>query len=139
MITIQKFKKNEVNYILKWFANPDNRRYQNTKIIDLEKAKKLIATTKNKKVFCIKLNEVPIGYCMIKGLPKNPEIGITIDKKFWGQGFGKEAMFLLENEARKIGINKIGLIVKKKNQRAINLYKKLKYKDSFIIMEKELN
>jgi RimJ/RimL family protein N-acetyltransferase len=139
MITIKKFKNEDVDYILRWFANGNNRKFQRTKIIDREGALKLVTSSADKIVYCIFLDQEPIGYAMIKGIPDKPQIGINIDEPFWGKGYGFEAMQLLEKEAKDKGCRKISLLVNEQNLRAINLYKKLNYTDTNLkLMEKEI-
>jgi ribosomal protein S18 acetylase RimI-like enzyme len=66
--------------------------------------------------------------------------GMIIDKPFQGQGFGQEAMKLIKQEAKKIGIKKLLLEVESKNFKAINLYVGFGFKATrrFIEMEKKI-
>lgn len=130
MIRIEPFSDGNVPDLLRWFANPANRRFQITKLIDKEKARKLITSTPTKKVYCIKLDRQPIGYCMLKRLDSLPEVGINIDQPHWGKGYGKEALKLLEQEAKQLGIAKLYLRVFRDNLRAIRLYENAGYIDS---------
>ena len=139
MITIKKFKNEDVDYILRWFANGNNRKFQKTKTINREGALKLIASSDDKIVYGIFLDQELIGYAMLKGVPEKPQIGINIDEPFWGRGYGFEAMQRLEKEAKKKGCHKLSLLVDERNLRAINLYKKLNYIDTSLkLMEKEI-
>lgn len=139
MITIKQFNKEDVDYILRWFSNENNRKFQKTKKIDLEGAYKLIEPSDDKIVYCILLDDQPIGYAMLKDLPRKTSLGITIDEPFWGKGYGFEAVKLLEIEAKKRGCDKISLLVHKNNQRALNLYKKLGYFDTDLkLLEKDI-
>lgn len=139
MITIKQFDNKDVDYILRWFSNENNRKFQKTKKIDLEGAYKLIAPSIDKIVYCIFLDNQPIGYAMLKDFPEKTSIGINIDEAFWGKGYGFETMKLLEEEAKNRGCHRISLLVHKDNQRALNLYKKLDYNDTdFKLMEKDI-
>lgn len=138
MITLELFKPLHSPFIIKWFENPNNRLYQNTKRIDKKSAKELIRSDCNRKVYLIKNDDKPIGYCMIKDIKTNPKVGITIDEPYWGNGYGKEAMKILEKKARKMGIKRLGLLVRIKNKRAIRMYRKLGYEITNYVMEKEL-
>lgn len=139
MITIKQFNKEDVGYIIRWFSNENNRKFQKTKKIDLKGAYKLIASSDDKIVYCILLDDQPIGYAMLKGLPEKASVGITIDEPFWGKGYGFEVMKLVEVEAKKRGCRKISLLVHKDNQRALSLYKKLGYSDTDLkLLEKDI-
>jgi RimJ/RimL family protein N-acetyltransferase len=138
MIILEKFLKKDVGLILKWFENPNNRFFQNTKSINQEKAEELIQSDDNKKVFLIKLNKEPIGYCMLKDILSSAKVGIAIDEPFWGKGYGKEAMKLLEKEAIDLGVTNLGLMVRIQNTRAVRLYEGLGYEKTNFIMEKSL-
>ncbi len=139
MITLQKFTINYIPYLLKWFANKNNRKYMHTQTITLSGAKKLIASNKNKKCYIIKKDHTPIGYCMLKDINTYPKIGIMIDEKYQSLGFGYKAMKLLHKKAIKYKCKNIGLMVHIKNKKAINLYKKLGYEQTHYIMNKQLD
>ncbi|MCF7930585.1 MAG: GNAT family N-acetyltransferase [Acholeplasmataceae bacterium] len=62
----------------------------------------------------------------------------SIDENFRGQGFGKKAIELIENEAKKHGIKKLSLHVFGHNFVAISLYKKLGYEIYSMNMSKEI-
>ena len=139
MITIKQFDKNDVDYILRWFANGKNREFQKTKTIDREGAFKLIESSDNRIVYCIYLDQEPIGYAMLKGIPDKIQVVINIDEPFWGKGYGFEVMELLEKAAKEKGCRKISLMVDERNLRAVNLYQKLNYTDTHLkLMEKEI-
>jgi RimJ/RimL family protein N-acetyltransferase len=127
MIELEIFKKNNLPDLLLWFSNQNNRRFQITKKINLVKAKKLIKTDDRKIVYCIKLNNKAIGYCMLKNLQNQPEIGINIDENYWGKGYGKQVLIILESKVRKLNYRKLSLWVFKDNLRAINLYRNAGY------------
>jgi RimJ/RimL family protein N-acetyltransferase len=55
------------------------------------------------------------------------------DKKYWGQGYGSEAIKLLLEEAKKMLIAKIYLEVRPDNVRAIRSYEKCGFKKEKII------
>ena len=72
-----------------------------------------------------------IGYCGIKNITvNNCEVFIVIlDNNYYKKGFGKESFECLINYAKKKFINKkIYLNVKKNNEIAIKMYKKLNFK-----------
>lgn len=52
---------------------------------------------------------------------------VYLDEKYRGQGFGKQALYLLENELREKGTDEIKLYVFAHNQAAFGLYKGMGY------------
>lgn len=52
------------------------------------------------------------------------ELGITVDKNWWGKGIGTTLMKALLSWAKAAGISKVNLQVRKDNYRAITVYKK---------------
>lgn len=139
MVTLKKIGEKDVDVILEWFRNPNNRLFQNTKSINRDEASRLIQSDDNKKVFLIEMDGKPIGYCMLKDILSHAKVGIMIDEPYWGKGYGKEAMRLLEGEAAKLGISKLGLMVRIENARAVNLYTSLGYEKTNFIMEKDIS
>jgi ribosomal protein S18 acetylase RimI-like enzyme len=63
---------------------------------------------------------------------------IEIDEQSRGRGFGREAMLLLEDEARARGLDRISLNVFGGNEVARNLYRSLGYAESALWMAKQL-
>lgn len=63
---------------------------------------------------------------------------IYIFEPYQGRGYGKQAMQALDEEARSMGVRKIGLHVFGQNQRAFQLYTKMGYGITDITMSKEL-
>ncbi|WP_175987133.1 GNAT family N-acetyltransferase [Bacillus sp. Marseille-Q1617] len=63
---------------------------------------------------------------------------IRILEEHQGKGYGKEAMKEIEEKAKQIGVNKIGLHVFGHNKIARGLYEKIGYKTTNVVMEKEI-
>jgi ribosomal protein S18 acetylase RimI-like enzyme len=63
---------------------------------------------------------------------------IEIDERFRGRGFGKQAMLLLEDDARALGLTRISLNVFGGNEVARSLYKSLGYAEAAVMMAKDL-
>jgi len=61
---------------------------------------------------------------------------IRIDEEHRGRGYGKAAMLLAEDEARRRGYNRIALNVFGSNAVARNLYQSLGYEENAIVMSK---
>jgi len=75
------------------------------------------------------------------GLRSNNEgfiYDFSINETFRGQGFGTKTMELLEKEAKKHGVKKLGLHVFGHNFAAISLYKKMGYTVYSMNMSKEI-
>lgn len=63
---------------------------------------------------------------------------INIHENYQGKGYGHRAMKEIEGVAKTLGLDKIDLHVFGHNERAINLYEKLGYKATNIMMSKKL-
>lgn len=78
-----------------------------------------------------KIDDNLIGGCVIKNIDfKNStcKAGFFIDERYWGYGYGKEAVKLIERFVFfELNIQKIKLEVVSDNIRALKLYKKLGY------------
>ncbi len=61
-----------------------------------------------------------------------------IEESFRGRGYGKEALLLIETEARALGLDSMGLHVFGHNKDAYALYKKSGYQETNIVMAKNL-
>jgi ribosomal protein S18 acetylase RimI-like enzyme len=63
---------------------------------------------------------------------------VEIKEEFRGRGYGKQAMLLIEEKARELGIQRMGLHVFAYNDVAKKLYEGIGYKVSSLNMLKEL-
>ena len=63
---------------------------------------------------------------------------VEIKEEFRGKGYGKQAMLLIEEKARELGIKRMGLHVFAYNDVAKNLYERIGYKISSMNMLKDL-
>jgi ribosomal protein S18 acetylase RimI-like enzyme len=73
---------------------------------------------------------------------KNPKAflyDISLEPEHQDKGFGRLTMLLLEDEARKLGLKRVGLHVFGHNQRARALYGKLGYEVIDLVLEKSLD
>jgi RimJ/RimL family protein N-acetyltransferase len=64
---------------------------------------------------------------------------ITIDERVRGRGYGRQAMLLLEEEVRRLGLERLALNVFGGNERARSLYLSLGYTEDSVWMGKELD
>ena len=63
---------------------------------------------------------------------------LYVDEKYRGKGYGKQAMLLIEEKARELGLKSIGLHVFGINQTARNLYEAVGYEVTSLNMKKIL-
>jgi ribosomal protein S18 acetylase RimI-like enzyme len=63
---------------------------------------------------------------------------LHVDEKFRGKGYGKQAMYLIEDKARELGLKSIGLHVFGYNTVARNLYEGIGYETTSLNMIKQL-
>lgn len=61
---------------------------------------------------------------------------VHVDEAERGRGYGKAAMLYAEEEARRRGLNRIGLMVFGGNEVARNLYRSLGYAENAVFMNK---
>ena len=62
---------------------------------------------------------------------------IIVEEEHRGKGYGRKAMLLAEEEAKKLGLKEIGLHVFGFNKTAINLYESLGYETTDLVMAKK--
>jgi len=63
---------------------------------------------------------------------------VWVDERHRGRGFGRQAMLLLEQEVRALGLDRIRLNVFGGNEAARSLYRSLGYVESAVLMVKRL-
>ena len=63
---------------------------------------------------------------------------IFVDGEHRGRGFGKQAMGLVEDEARRRGLGRVELNVFGGNEAARNLYRSVGYRESAVMMAKDV-
>lgn len=84
-----------------------------------------------------------LGYLwfLVRGAADNRKAfiaDIIVEEEYRGQGFGRRAMMLVEDEARKLGLSEIGLHVFGFNDTAISLYRSLGYETTDLVMAKKI-
>lgn len=132
----------------KWINDPEIRILISSPEITKEQQLEWFNNLKNLNnyyIWGVKINKIPAGVCGIKNIKdlKGEYWGYIGNKDFWGKGFGKEIMILVENEAKRIGLISLWLKVNDDNVRAIKLYEKMNYKiqnkdNNVITMDKVL-
>lgn len=134
-IKLEIFDKKYLPILIGWYSNPNNRKYMLTQTTNEEDALKMIRDEEDRKCYSIKLDEFPIGYVVLMNVrSKTGRVVMMIDEPFTRKGYGYQALFLLEETAKKLGIEKLTLEVRTDNDPAISLYKKfgfnLKYTEA---------
>jgi ribosomal protein S18 acetylase RimI-like enzyme len=112
-----------------------------TQTITEEDALKMIRNDEDRKCYCIKSNDLPIGYVVLLGIQSGVgRVVIMIDEPFTNQGYGFQSLLLLEEEAIRLGVRKLTLEVRTDNIPAISLYKKLGFDAKYteVVMEKKI-
>lgn len=121
--------------------NPKNNRYMVKKKVTISQLKEWnVSPLMN--IFILEIGQNRIGWFSIKKTKNSKEgdFGMMIDEAYRGKGYGRQAMKLLENQAKKLDINKLKLQVFKDNLPAIKVYEKSGYKKTheLIVMEKKI-
>jgi len=131
----------DFQFIADLWSEPKNNKFMFTHRITAQEAKDRIKD-KNSFTYIVEVDGKKVGNLNLRGIPddKSGRLGIIIDYRYQSKGYGREAMKLLEKEAKKLGIKKLRLEVFASNKVAVNLYKKMGYKElgRLIAMEKKL-
>jgi ribosomal protein S18 acetylase RimI-like enzyme len=100
--------------------------------------------SENHHLFTITTDEGPAGVIWMRANVNQPiKAGfifeLYVDEKFRGRGYAQQAMLLLEEKARELGLVKIALHVFASNDTARRLYERLGYQVNSMNMSKPLN
>jgi ribosomal protein S18 acetylase RimI-like enzyme len=100
--------------------------------------------TPGQSIFRVEADGQPVGWLWFALEQPRPEPGvgfifdISVDEKFRGRGYGRAAMQLAEEEARRNGLHALALNVFGQNTVARGLYAGLGYRETSVQMRKEL-
>lgn len=95
-------------------------------------------------IFRIEADGQPVGWLWLSLKHPRSEAGvgfvynIVVDTPFRGRGYGREAMQLAEEEAKLNGLHALALNVFGQNHVARNLYLSLGYRETAVLMKKDL-
>lgn len=100
--------------------------------------------TKNHHFFTLFDDDTAIGIIWLRAELDRPIrsgfiFDVEIKEEFRGKGYGKQAMLLVEEKARELGLRRIGLHVFAYNTVARKLYESIGYEVSSLNMLKELD
>ena len=139
-ILLRKLKPSDKKYFTKWWNDNDLRKLTSGRpgpISDKKVGKYFSAMLKNKKDyhFMIVSGQKAIGHINLSKRKNNwYETQIVIgEKKYWGRGYGAEAIRQLIKKAKQFGISKIYLEVRPNNIMAIRAYEKCGFKEIRLI------
>ena len=95
-------------------------------------------------VFVIEVEREPVGHLWLVERrdayePTLVVYDIDVDESYRGRGYGKAAMVLAEEEARRRGLTRIALHVGARNDGARNLYRSLGFEENEVAMSKSLS
>jgi ribosomal protein S18 acetylase RimI-like enzyme len=99
--------------------------------------------SENHHLFSVYEEDASIGFIWLRANINRPTkdgfiFQLWLDEKVRGKGYGKQAMLLLEEKARELGLRSIGLHVFASNSVARGLYEKLGYEVSSLNMTKSI-
>lgn len=99
--------------------------------------------SKNNFLYSARDNDQRVGFIWfsVRGSEGNKRAficDIIVEEPYRGKGYGKQLMLYMEQEAKKLGLNRIGLHVFDFNETAIRLYQSLGYKTTDLVMEKDI-
>lgn len=127
-----------IKYVKTVFDETDNLSGSSDEFnITVEKEKEIINSQKeasNSGIYLVKINDEIVALANFSGGKRSrmahfANLGISVKKKYWGQGIGYHLMKELIHNAKEMGIKKINLEVRTDNEAAINLYYKFGFKD----------
>ncbi|WXR62862.1 GNAT family N-acetyltransferase [Peptostreptococcaceae bacterium AGR-M142] len=134
-LKIQKMTREDVDKMDNWVGFVDKLFDDyNFPILTEEQKNKWFHVKNNKyrRCYSIYLNQNLIGYISLRDIKKIrriSELGIVIDSRFVSKGYGTKALeMFLDWYFKELDYNKIYLRVASFNQRAIKLYKNMKFK-----------
>jgi len=67
-ITLEIFDKKYLSILMGWYANPNNRKYMLNQTTTEEDALKMIRNEEDRKCYCIKLDNFPVGYIVLMNI-----------------------------------------------------------------------
>lgn len=128
-ITLKKIKLTDKNYFAKWWRDKELLKLtsgilKHISDQEIDKYFQAILDSKDNYDFIISINKKIIGHiCLAKRKNNWYETQIIIgEKRYWGKGYGSQAIKILLQKAKRFKISKIYLEVRPTNIRAIRAY-----------------
>ena len=139
-ISLRKLRVSDKKYFAKWWNDKDLRKLTSGRpgpILDKKVDKYFSAMLKDKNDyhFMILLGQEVIGHIALIKKKNNwyETIIIIGEKRYWNKGYGRKAIKLLLDKAKRLGISKIYLEVRPNNLRAIRAYEKCGFRKTKLI------
>lgn len=124
-------ESDDLTHYHSWINDPETNKYLSTKGATYEQLKSFVRQKNGSPdafMLGIFLGDRHIGNVKIEPENGDPYIGIVIDKGYWGQGYGPEAIIAMSNYARAVlGMPVIKLGVRAEHARAVFCYLKAGY------------
>ena len=131
---MRALERDDLPHFVHWINDPETRRFMNIRypisMVEEEKWWEGFLERKNDHIFAIETKDgTYIGNIGLHGIEREnrrAQLGIIIgDKRFWGKGYGTDAIRALLNWAFSyLNLNRISLTVYAYNERAIRCYRK---------------
>jgi ribosomal protein S18 acetylase RimI-like enzyme len=122
-----------------WVESEALERSRNEFLADLPQG----IQTKNQYLYTLYDGDQAVGLIWLRANVDRPTqdgfiLELYVDEKQRGRGYGKQAMLLIEEKARELGLKSIGLHVFGSNKVARNLYEAVGYEVTSVNMSKAL-
>jgi RimJ/RimL family protein N-acetyltransferase len=131
---MRALERDDLPHFVRWINDPETRRFMNLRypisMVEEEKWWAGFLERENDHIFAIETKDgTYIGNIGLNGIEREnrrAQLGIIIgDKRFWGKGYGTDAIrALLDWAFRYLNLNRISLTVFAYNERAIRCYRK---------------
>jgi RimJ/RimL family protein N-acetyltransferase len=126
-LKIVKYSVDFLNLSWEWFLDDELKFLTGTEEFTKQDQLNWYSTLNEKQdylVWGVTIDGKAVGACGLKNIINSrcEYWGYIADKSYWGQGFGRKMLDLMELKAIELGCNEITLKVIKENQRAYALY-----------------
>jgi RimJ/RimL family protein N-acetyltransferase len=136
LVRFRNYEKSDVDALVRWFSDEEvtqflgPSRIPQTRAFQEQQIEEMTRSNSNSKVFVIEtLEGEAIGECGLRNfdwVSHKAELIITIgDKRYWGKGYGSDAVSLVLKVAfERLNLHSVNLTTLATNERAIRCYEK---------------
>lgn len=138
MIILTDIKKSDWDFILELRNNFFENFYSQKQPIEISEHYEYLEKQSHNPNFhhwIIQLNDEKIGYVRIL----DNDVGIMVKKDFHNKGIASQALQLLEEKAKSLGIKKLKALVKIENESSKKIFETNNFKLQLYWYEKEIN
>lgn len=139
-LTMRLIRVSDVAHVMTWVNDPEVvKNFQNfdkkfTRTEERAFLRRLVASPTDRTFSLFRTEDKAyVGQCalnQISGKNKVARPSLFIRRKYWGKGYGQEAMRLLMDYAfRTLKLHKVWLMVYASNKKALHMYRKLGFKN----------